>query len=106
VPALEVLSLCTCELTAAGLVSVAKAGARLASFLRLRADGNAISERGVEEATRVLRSAGKVLEDMEDNDQDGEDDLEDGEDKGQSQDEHDVDELAAAVAGVSIQSKE
>ena len=71
------LSLCTCELTAAGGYVIAKAVAGLPKFQSLRIDGNAISERGVEEMQKVLLRSGKQLEEMEDNDEEGEDDLED-----------------------------
>jgi len=77
-PVLKKLSMCSCEITAAGAYALAKAFAKSAAFSTLKLDGNAISERGVVEIQGLFGRAGKILE-IEDNDEDGEDDMEDAE---------------------------
>jgi Ran GTPase-activating protein 1 len=90
---LRTLSVCTCELTAAGAYRLAQSVSMLPTFSALKMDGNTICERGVEEIQGLLLRAGKVLVDMEDNDEDGDDDLEEAlEEQGECAGEDDVDD--------------
>ena len=96
------LSLCTCELTAAGAYAIARAVAKLPKFQTLRMDGNAICERGVEEIRSLLIRADKTLEDMEDNDEEGEDDLEEELAEEPAVEEADIEAVTAALKEAEI----
>mmetsp|Transcript_22072 Transcript_22072/g.21330 ORF Transcript_22072/g.21330 Transcript_22072/m.21330 type:complete len:491 (-) Transcript_22072:355-1827(-) len=71
---LETLSLCTCEVTAVGVYTLARSLAKLTKFATLKADGNQIFTRGVEEIQSLLLRSGIVLAEMEDNDEEGDED--------------------------------
>ena len=74
---LRSLSVCTCEISAAGAYMLAKRASAMPSFQLLKLDGNAIVERGVDEIRALLLGKGKLLGDLEDNDDEGDDDLDD-----------------------------
>lgn len=90
-------------MTAAGAYAVGKAVVRLATFQRLRLEGNMICERGVEALEALLGRAGKVLDEMEENDDEGEDDLDD---ELEERPEGDSDELSAALGTLNIDKKQ
>lgn len=95
---LTLLSLETCELTAAAAVALARAVTKIETFRTLRLNGNAICGTGVEIVRELFDRYSKVLSDMDDNDEDGEDDLEDLEDETGAE----VDELAETMAKTAI----
>ena len=102
-PSLTKLSLCTCELTAAGAYAIARAVAKLPNFRSLHMDGNAICERGVDEIRGLMIRAGKTIEDMEDNDEEGEDDLEEELVKEEpAEEEADLEAVTAAMKAAEI----
>lgn len=101
---LKTLSACFNEITAAGAYSLSLAVSKIPSFVTLRLDGNAICERGVTEIKGLLGRAGKVLEEMEDNNEDEDDDLDDvleeeeeGEGGADEEGDKEADELADAL---------
>jgi Ran GTPase-activating protein 1 len=71
---LQLLSVCTCSITAYGALKLARAVAKIDTFCTLFINGNEILEDNVPQLESILTEAGKALEDMEDNDGDGEDD--------------------------------
>jgi len=108
---LKILSLCFCELTAAGAYIVAKTVSELPCFTNLEINGNALSDNGVDAIKGVLHNAGKILGDLEDNEEDADDDLEDAltlyeddaDELGESRLDA-VDDLAAALESANIES--
>jgi Ran GTPase-activating protein 1 len=101
-PRLERLSLCCCEITAAGGIALAVAVSRIAAFSLLNLDGNEICSSGVELISEKLLSCNKTLGDMEDNDEDGEDDVEEIDETFADKSEEEGESLPTSELGLNL----
>eukprot|EP01036_Dinobryon_divergens_P024484 gene24484-32935_t len=70
------LSVCCCEITGKGAVTLARALTKLSTFQKLEMNGNELSERAIDMLKRDFNAVGKVLGELDENDDGAEDDLE------------------------------